>query len=148
MEQNSTCFGQFLCTSSGVFHCTHSNGIRRTVLLTACERDQNEPVPSWSCSQAVSKHVWHKPLLCVQWKTPDDVQRNCPKHVEFHSKNKFEKLLLLVDFIIRIFHDARSPERQINGEISAHNLTYKETNYTHSCRYGPHTEYKINLFSC
>jgi hypothetical protein len=25
-------------------------------------------------------------LLCVQWKTPDDGQRNCSKHVEFHSK--------------------------------------------------------------
>ena len=25
LEQNSTCFGQFLCPSSGVFHCTHSN---------------------------------------------------------------------------------------------------------------------------
>jgi len=24
MEGNSTCFGQFLCPSSGVFHCTHS----------------------------------------------------------------------------------------------------------------------------
>ena len=46
------CFGQFLCPPSGVFHCTHS------------------------------KPVWHKPLLCVQWKTPDDGQRNCPKHVE------------------------------------------------------------------
>jgi hypothetical protein len=28
-------------------------------------------------------------------KTPDDGQRNCPKHVEFYSKNKFEKLLHL-----------------------------------------------------
>jgi hypothetical protein len=26
----------------------------------------------------------------VQWKTPDDGQRNCPKHVEFLDKNKFE----------------------------------------------------------
>ena len=34
-------------------------------------------------------------------KTPDDRQRNCPKHVEFHSKNKFDKLVRLVDFIIR-----------------------------------------------
>ena len=34
-------------------------------------------------------------------KTPDDGQRNCPKHVEFHSKNKFEKLLHLVGFIVR-----------------------------------------------
>ena len=42
----------------------------------------------------------------------DDGQRNCPKHVEFYSKNKFEKLVHLVGFIIRIYHDARSPERQ------------------------------------
>jgi hypothetical protein len=71
LELNSTCFGQFVCPSSGVFHCTHS------------------------------KPVWRIPLLCVQWKTPDDRQRNCPKYVEFHSKNKFEKLVNLVGFIIR-----------------------------------------------
>ena len=64
------------------------------------------------CDQSVSKLVWHVPLLCVQWKTPDDGQRNCPKHVGFYSKNKFEKLVHLVGFIIRIFQDARSPERQ------------------------------------
>jgi len=32
----------------------------------------------------------------------DDVQQNCPKHVEFNSKNKFVKLVHLVGFIIRI----------------------------------------------
>jgi len=37
----STCFGQFLCPSSGVFHCTHSNGICHTGLLTACEHNQD-----------------------------------------------------------------------------------------------------------
>jgi len=37
---------------------------------------------------------------------------NCPKHVEFYPKNKFEKLVNLVGFIIRIYHDARSPESQ------------------------------------
>ena len=47
--------------------------------------------------------VWHTPLLCVQWKTPDDGQRNCPKHVEFYSKNKFEKLMHLVGFIISMY---------------------------------------------
>ena len=39
------------------------------------------------------------------------------KHVEFYSKNKFEKLVHLVGYIvgyiIRIYHDARSSERQI-----------------------------------
>ena len=73
-----------------------------TGLLTACE-------------QAVNKPVWHIPLLCVQWKTPDDGQSICPKHVEFYSKNKLEKLVHLVGFIIRIYHDARSPERQISS---------------------------------
>ena len=46
-------------------------------------------------------------------KLPDDVQRNCPKYIEFYSKNKFEKLVHLVGFITRIYHEARSPERQI-----------------------------------
>ena len=34
------------------------------------------------------------------------------KHIEFYSKNKFEKLVNLVGFIVRVYHDARSPERQ------------------------------------
>jgi hypothetical protein len=42
--------------------------------------------------------VWHVPLLSVQWVTPHDEQRNCPKHVEFHFQNKFEKLVHLVGF--------------------------------------------------
>jgi hypothetical protein len=43
------------------------------------------------------------PLLSVQRITPDDGQRNCPKHVEFQFQNKFEKLVHLVGFIIRKF---------------------------------------------
>jgi hypothetical protein len=107
LEWNSTCFGQFLCPSSGDFHCKHSNGICHTGLLTACEQDHDG---SWSCSPAVCKTVWQITSLCVQWKTPDDGQRNCPKYVEFHSKNKFEKLVHLVGFNIQIYHGARSHE--------------------------------------
>jgi len=40
-------------------------------------------------------------------------EKTCPKHVEFYSKNKFEKLMHLVCFIIRIYHAARSSESQI-----------------------------------
>ena len=44
------------------------------------------------------------------------------KHVEFYTKNKFEKLVHLVGFIIRIYHDARSPEHQImNNNLKIHN---------------------------
>jgi len=64
---------------------------------------RTELVPSWSCSQTVSKLVWHIPLLCVQWKTLDDRQRNSPKHVDYYSKrNKFEKFVHLVGFIMRM----------------------------------------------
>jgi len=48
-------------------------------------------------------------------KTRYDGQTNCPKHVEFYSKNKFEKLMHLVGFIRRMYHDARSSERQIEN---------------------------------
>ena len=40
------------------------------------------------------------------------MERNCPKNVEFYSKNKFEKLVHLVGFIIRIYHDEQSYECQ------------------------------------
>ena len=40
-----------------------------------------------SCQQT---YITYTIAVCTV-KTPDDGQRNCPKHVEFHSKNKFEK---------------------------------------------------------
>ena len=97
-----------------VFHCTQNNGICHTCFadnLRAGSGLQFRPDPARKLS---AKYVWHIPLLCVQWKkSSDDGQRNCPKHVEFYSKNKFEKCVYLVGFVIRIYHDARSPERQI-----------------------------------
>jgi len=51
--------------------------------------------------------------VCTAKKIPDDGQKNCPKHVEFYSKNKFEKLVRLIGFIIRIYHGARPHERQM-----------------------------------
>ena len=41
-------------------------------------------------------------LLCVQYKAPDGGQKTCAKHIEFYSKNEFEKLVHLFGFIIRI----------------------------------------------
>jgi hypothetical protein len=47
--------------------------------------------------------IRHIPLLSVQGITPVDGQRDGPKHVKFHFQNKFEKLVHLVDFIVRKF---------------------------------------------
>ena len=101
-------------------------------LLTACEQDQDGTFSSILCTAKNScwwtqelssvlillasyqqNMLWHVPLLCVQRKTPDDEQRNCPKHVVFCSKNKFQKSVRLVGFIVRIYHEARSAERQM-----------------------------------
>jgi len=38
--------------------------------------------------------IYH--CVCTVKTTPDDRQRNCSKHVEFYSKNEFEKLVHLV----------------------------------------------------
>ena len=69
-------------------------------------------------------------LLCVQCQTPDDGRKTRPKHVVLYSKNKFEKLVHLFGFIIRIYHDARSSEcvmkvaqnnqRRIRGKLNKH----------------------------
>jgi hypothetical protein len=56
-----------------------------------------------SAQKLCRKPVWHITLLRVQWKTPDDGQRNSPKYVDFNSKNKFQKLVHLVGFIKRTF---------------------------------------------
>ena len=57
-------------------------------------------------------------LLCVQCQTPDDGQIYCPKHVESYCKNKFEKLVLLVGFIIGIYHELWSSECQIHEMLT------------------------------
>ena len=43
----------------------------------------------------------------------DGGQSNCPKNVEFYFENKFKKLMHLVGFVIKMYDDARSSERQI-----------------------------------
>jgi len=60
-------------------------------------------VPSWSCSKAVYKPVWHIPLLSVQWINSwwwtDELFETC----RVSCQNKFVKLVHLVGFIIKKF---------------------------------------------
>ena len=55
-------------------------------------RIRTELIPSWSCSQTCMTYII---AVCTV-----DGQKNCSKHVEFYSKNKFEKLAHAVGFII------------------------------------------------
>jgi len=62
-----------------------------------------------SCQQTCVTYT----IIVCKWKTPDYGQRKCPKHEEFYSKNKLEKLVHLFGSITRIYNDAQSPERQM-----------------------------------
>jgi len=80
-------------------------------------------------------------------KTPDDGQRNCPKHLEFYSKNKFEILEHLVGFIIRIYHDARSRERQNAPNNSYHSSLVRVRGHTRAhLRAGLSDEIRVVLY--
>ena len=59
--------------------------------------DSFQARPGWNWFYSVAGG--YIPVPNVQWKIPDDGQRNCPKHVEFRDKNKFGKLVRLVGFI-------------------------------------------------
>ena len=89
------------------------------VTVAACEQDQDgtSSVLTLLASCQQTCYVYSEKLN-------DDGQRNSRKHVEFYSKNKFEKLVHLVDFIIWIFHDAPSPEHQ-NPILTLNLLTWK-----------------------
>ena len=102
--QNSTCFLPII--RSLVLYTQQQLYVVQG-LLTTCQRDQNPARKQYDIYL----------LLCIQYQTPDDGQKTCAKHVEFYSKNKFEKLVHFIGFIIRIYHDARSSECQRPKQI-------------------------------
>ena len=57
---NSTCFGQFLCPSSGVYSLYTQQWYMLYRFVDSCRAGPGwTRVPSWSCSTVVYKPVWH-----------------------------------------------------------------------------------------
>ena len=116
LEWYSTCFGQFLCPSSGVFHCTYSNmymsyrfadslragsGCSILILLASC----HQTCIAYTIAVCTVENSW--------WWT-EELSDTC--RVSF--QNKFEKLVHLVGFIIRkISH-------QLSLHCPSHTLHY------------------------
>jgi hypothetical protein len=82
-----TCFGQFLCPSSGVFHCRHSSGVLRSILILLA-----------SCQQTCMTYTIAVCTVKNSWWWAEELSETC----RFSLQNKFEKLVHLVDFIIRV----------------------------------------------
>jgi len=107
VEWNSTCFGQFLCPSSGVFHCTHSNIICHTGLLTAWQRagsGQNCSSTLILLAVKLSANLYDIYHYCVYSEKLLMMDRGTARSMKsFFAKNKFEKLVLLVGCNVRTF---------------------------------------------
>jgi hypothetical protein len=71
------------------FHCIHSN------------QDGTESHLHPARKLSANLYDIYHCYVYSEKKTPEDGQTNWPKHVEFYSKNKFEKLMHLIGFIIR-----------------------------------------------
>jgi hypothetical protein len=107
LSWNSTCFRQFVYPSSGVY----------TLYTQQCYMsyrfvDSLRAVPSWSCSKAVYKPVWHIPLLSVQWINSWWLTDELCETFRVSWQNKFVKLVHLVGFIIKkiVMSDLRPSE--------------------------------------
>jgi hypothetical protein len=104
LSWNSTCFGQFVCSSSGVYLLyTQQWHMPYRFLDSSRVGPGRNWVPSWSYSKAVYKPVWHIPLLSVQWINSwwwtDKLSETC----RVSWQNKFVKLVHLVGFITKKF---------------------------------------------
>jgi hypothetical protein len=58
-------------------------------------------VPSWSCSKALYKPVWHIPLLSVQWMNSWWWTDELPETCRVSWQNKYVKLVYLFGVIIK-----------------------------------------------
>jgi len=104
---------------------TDLNKLFSVIVFRCILQDQNgTAIPSWSCSKAVYKLVWHISLLILQWINSwwwtDELSEPC----RVSCQNKFVKLVHLVGFIKKKFSQIyiinwRLPKvsRQ-NGKIS------------------------------
>jgi len=85
--------------SSSVHHCTHSTGICHTGLQTACEQDQDGTslILLASCQQTCMTYTIAVCTANNSWWWTEELS----KTRRVHLKNKFEKFVHLVGFIIR-----------------------------------------------
>jgi hypothetical protein len=91
---NSTCFREFVCPSSGVYSLYTQQLYISYKYVDSFRAVAYTPARKLPTNLCDIYHCW----VYSEW-TPEDGQRNCPKHVDFHAKNKFAKFVHLVGLI-------------------------------------------------
>jgi len=104
LSWNSTCFGQFLCPSSGVYSLYTQRLCMSYRFVDSFRAGAGwTALSSWSFSKAVYKPVWHIPLLSVQWINPWRWTGELFETCRVSCQNRFAKSVHLVGFIINKF---------------------------------------------
>ena len=85
-----------------------AKGLSKQSLMLESQEGHTHAVRA-ECSYGKLYDIYH---CCVYSKKLLMMDRGTVRNTQFHSKNKFEKSVHLPGFIIRIYHDARSPGRQ------------------------------------
>ena len=142
----STCFGQFLCPSSGVYSQQCYMSYR---FVDSCRAGTGcNAVPSWFCSKAVFKPVWYIPVPSVQCISSWWWEEELPETCRDSCRSKFGKLVHLVGFIIKnllrckvINYDARS-HVTMHGHMSRCTVTCHDAR-SHVTMHG-HMNVKFN----
>jgi hypothetical protein len=100
--------------SSSVHHLelfTVHSAMVYTYVIQVCRQLSSSRIRMELQFQPNSARILSIPLLSIQWITPDDGQRNCPKHVEFHFQNKLWEISASSWFYYKeICQDARTQE--------------------------------------
>ena len=102
----ATCCGSVLIWSQGVKHSSiHKRMLVQLELKSVAWDAMYEQLSSRtrSCSKAVYKPVWRKPLLSVQWINSWWWTEELSKTCKFSWQNKFVKLVHLVGFSTKKF---------------------------------------------
>jgi len=82
-------------------HYTFGTGVRHIGLKTTFEQDQDGTHPSWFCSKALFKPVWHIQVPNVQWINSWWWAEKLPETCRASCQNIFGKLVRLVGFIVK-----------------------------------------------
>ena len=113
---NSTCFRAVPLPIIRSLFTVHSSLVY--VIQTTFEQDQDgTAVPSWSCSKAVFKPVWHIPVPSVQWINSWWWAEELPETCKVSCRRKFGKLVHLVGFVIKKFVT-------MHGHMSRYTVTW------------------------
>jgi len=94
--------GIFSAHNQEFIHCTLGTGICHTGLKRAFEQNQDgTAVPSWFCSKAAYKPIWHIPVPSIQWINSWLWAEELPETSRVSCCSKFGKSVHLVGFIIK-----------------------------------------------